>query len=103
MPHAALPPHLILEEADSLAATDWAGDAIFPFWTTGYEIVKTVCRIGEVNDCFFKGLWSVGFHTSIVARNHVLVKYIFALATAAHLVAALVYSASSMAPLKCAR
>jgi hypothetical protein len=34
-----------------------------------------------VNDCLLKGLWFVGaFHTSILAPNRVLVKYIFAVA-----------------------
>jgi hypothetical protein len=80
MPLTALPPQLVLEETDPRTTTPRANNAIFPFWTTGYQVLQTGHLVLEVKDCFFKGLRSLigGFHTSILHQTAVLRKYIIA-------------------------
>jgi len=79
MPDAALPAQLIRQEANLRATATRADDAVFPFGPMRYEVVQAVLLVREVNDCFLKGLGFVlaAFHTSILPRNGVLVKYIF--------------------------
>ena len=84
VPVAALPAQLVLEEADLIATTDGADNAVLPFGTAKHKVFQAVFRIREVQDRFLQGLWFVDrFHDSIVSRQRVLVKYIFALRSAA--------------------
>jgi hypothetical protein len=80
MPGAALPPQLILEEANILAATDRANNTILPFSPTSDEVIDTGLLVREVQDRFLKGFGFVdGFHVSSLTQNSGLRKYIIAL------------------------
>jgi hypothetical protein len=77
--NAALPAQLIFEEADASATAAGADNTFLPFGTAGHEVVKAILLIREVNDGFLEGLGFVsGFHTTIIAQNRVLRKYIIA-------------------------
>lgn len=77
---AALPTHLILEEANASTSTPRAAHAVFPLWPSRHEIVKAIRLDREISDRFQQSLGFVeGFHTSIVFQNHVLVNYIITL------------------------
>jgi hypothetical protein len=80
MPSAALPPQLILEEADLGTAAPWADNAVLPLGTAGHEVVKAILWTREVKDCFLEGLGFVeGFHILSIPQIAGLVNYIITL------------------------
>ena len=76
---AALPAQLVPQKADFRTATARAGNAVFPLWAAGDEVVQAVLLIREIEDCLLQSLRFVCvFHALMVRQNCVLVKYIFA-------------------------
>jgi hypothetical protein len=79
MADAALPPQLILEEANLGATADRADYTVSPFGTASDEVVKTVLLVREVNDSFLQCLGVVsGFHNLSLPQKRVLRKYVIA-------------------------
>jgi len=69
----ALPAPLIRQENHVLRSASRTGDAIGP--ALAGEVVQTVARLGEIDDCLLKGVGFVGaFHTSSIAQAARLVK-----------------------------
>lgn len=64
MARAALPPIVFLKERNGLAAASRAFNTIRP--TARYNVFTAVDRIGEVYDCFLKGV-EYRFHKTMVA------------------------------------
>ena len=55
----ALPLLLLLKEAHVIAATSRTYNTVRP--RSRNKVLKTILRIGKIEDCFLQSVWAVGF------------------------------------------